>query len=78
MSEHDPVNKPAHYNYGGGIECIDYIRQVLGEEGFKAYCLGNTIKYIHRHPYKGKPMEDLKKAQYYLNKAVTTLENDNG
>lgn len=77
MSEHDPVNKPAHYNFGG-IECIDYIRQVLGEEGFKAYCLGNTIKYIHRHPYKGKPMEDLKKAQYYLNKAVTTLENNNG
>jgi len=78
MSDHDPVNKPAHYNYGGGIECIDYIRQVLGEDGFRAYCLGNTIKYIHRHPYKGKPKEDLKKAQYYLNKAVTTLENDNG
>ena len=78
MSDHDPVNKPAHYNFGGGIECIDYIRQVLGEDGFRAYCLGNTIKYIHRHPYKGKPKEDLKKAQYYLNKAVTTLENDNG
>jgi hypothetical protein len=77
MSDHDPVNKPAHYNFGG-IECIDYIRQVLGKEGFKAYCLGNTIKYIHRHPYKGKPMEDLKKAQYYLNKAVTTLEKNNG
>jgi len=77
MSDHDPVNKPAHYNFGG-IECIDYIRQVLGEDGFRAYCLGNTIKYIHRHPYKGKPKEDLKKAQYYLNKAVTTLENDNG
>jgi hypothetical protein len=69
---YDPVEKPLHYQ--GGIECIDYIRQVLGEEGFKAYCLGNVIKYTHRHEYKGKPLEDLKKAQYYLNAAITTLE----
>jgi hypothetical protein len=76
MSDHDPVNKPAHYNFGS-IECINYIKQTLGDEGFRAYCLGNTIKYIHRHKYKGKPAEDLKKANYYLNKAITTLENNN-
>jgi hypothetical protein len=75
MLQHDPVNKPAHYNTGG-IECIDYIRQVLGEEGFKAYCLGNTMKYLHRHEYKGKPQEDLKKAAYYLNKAISTYDGD--
>ena len=69
--KHDPVNKPAHYN-NGGIECIDYIEQVLGKEGFKAYCLGNTIKYLHRHEYKGKPEEDLRKAAYYLDKAIST------
>jgi hypothetical protein len=73
---HDPVEKPAHYNQGG-IECIDYIRQVLGEGGFKAYCLGNCIKYLHRHDYKGKPEEDLRKAQYYLNAALSTLKGDN-
>jgi hypothetical protein len=76
MSDHDPVNKPAHYNFGS-IECIDYIKQTLGDESFRAYCLGNAIKYIHRHKYKGKPAEDLKKANYYLNKAITTLENNN-
>ncbi len=76
MSDHDPVNKPAHYNFGS-IECIDYIKQTLGDEGFRAYCLGNAIKYIHRHKYKGKPAEDLKKANYYLNKAITTLEKNN-
>jgi Protein of unknwon function (DUF3310) len=69
----DPVNSPPHYQ--GGIECIDYIRQVLGEDGFRAYCLGNLIKYTHRHEYKGKPLEDLKKAQYYLNAAISTLED---
>lgn len=72
LTKVDPVNSPPHYQ--GGIECIDYIRQVLGEGGFRAYCLGNVIKYTHRHEYKGKPLEDLKKAQYYLNAAVSTLE----
>jgi len=70
--KHDPVNKPAHYNQEGGIECIEYIRQVLGEDGFKAYCLGNCTKYLHRHEYKGKPEEDLRKAAYYLNQAIST------
>jgi Protein of unknwon function (DUF3310) len=69
--EPDPVNSPPHYQ--GGIECIDYLRQVLGEDGFRAYCLGNVIKYTHRHEYKGKPLEDLKKAQYYLNAAISTF-----
>lgn len=73
MPEYDVVNKPAHYNQGG-IECIEYIRQVLGDEGFVAYCQGNTIKYLHRHKYKGKPLEDLRKASYYLNKMIETLE----
>ena len=47
---YDPVDRPAHYNQGG-IECIDYIRQVLGLEGFIAYCHGNMIKYQHRYRY---------------------------
>jgi hypothetical protein len=71
--EFDPVNSPSHYNQGG-VECIDYVRQVLGDDGFRAYCLGAVMKYIHRHEYKGKPKEDLRKAQYYLNAAVSTLE----
>mgnify|MGYP003634352473 CR=1 FL=1 len=40
--EYDPVERPAHYN-AGGIECIDYIKQVLGLDGFIAYCHGNNI-----------------------------------
>ncbi|CAG0898745.1 unnamed protein product, partial [Cyprideis torosa] len=48
----DAVSKPSHYNHGDGIECIDYIRQVLGKEGFIAYCRGNQIKYQHRAMYK--------------------------
>ena len=72
--DYDPVNKPAHYNLAEGIECIDYIKQVLGEDGFIAYCHGNLIKYQHRHKYKSNPQEDMAKAQWYLNKMVETMK----
>jgi len=71
-AEFDPVNKPAHYNMGG-IECIDYIKQVLGVEGFIAYCHGNMIKYQHRYRFKQKPAEDMQKAEWYLNKMNQVL-----
>ena len=64
MSKYDPVEKPFHYNTGE-IECIDYIKQVLGAEGFIAYCQGNMIKYQHRCRDKGKFQEDLKKVEWY-------------
>lgn len=63
----DPVEKPEHYNQGE-IECIDYIKQVLGLDGFIAYCHGNMVKYQHRYRYKGNPTEDMDKAAWYLDK----------
>lgn len=68
----DPVNKPAHYNTGE-IECIDYIKQVLGLDGFIAYCHGNMIKYQHRYRYKSNPVEDMKKAEWYLKRMNDAL-----
>jgi hypothetical protein len=75
MSEYDSVSKPAHYNHGEGIECIEYIKQVLGKEGFVAYCRGNLMKYNHRAMYKGNPTEDMAKAQQYLEWANETLKD---
>ena len=66
------VEAPAHYNEGG-IECVDYIRQQLGKEGFIAYCEGNVIKYHHRYKYKGG-VEDLKKARKYQEWMMEALE----
>ena len=72
---YDDVSKPAHYNLTDGIECIDYIKQVLGLEGFVAYCRGNVMKYNHRAAYKNaSPVEDLKKAAQYLEWANDTLK----
>jgi hypothetical protein len=64
----DPVNQPDHYTVGG-IETIDYIQAKLTPEQFEGYLLGNVIKYVSRHGHKNG-YEDLRKAQWYLDKAV--------
>lgn len=62
------VHSPSHYTKGG-IETIDFIRAKLGPDGFRAYCLGNVLKYVTRWQDKNGE-EDLKKAQVYLEWAI--------
>jgi hypothetical protein len=64
----DNVNHPKHYNQGN-IECIDYLRDNLGD-GFSYYLEGNIKKYMHRWRYKKAPVEDLRKAAWYLGKLI--------
>lgn len=64
----DMVNSPDHYKVGG-IETIDFI-----EAKNLGYLLGNVVKYVSRADHKGNKLEDLKKAQWYMNKAVTNAE----
>ena len=71
--EEDNINNPKHYTLGK-VECIDAIEGMLGEEGLMAFCVANAVKYIWRHRLKGKPIEDLEKAQWYINKAKETLK----
>ena len=52
----------------GGIETIDFI-EAKGLD----YHLGNVIKYITRADHKGNRKEDLLKAQWYLNRAISKL-----
>jgi hypothetical protein len=58
------------------VECIDAIRAALGDEGFQAYCQGNVLKYLWRHKYKGKPVEDLRKCAWYLQRLIETIEKE--
>jgi len=60
----DPTNPP-HYT-DGKIECIDVIRQVLGESCFEAYCHGNALKYLFRCGKKHSGMNDVRKAIWFL------------
>jgi hypothetical protein len=64
----DNVNHPPHYKVGG-IEVIDFI-----ESKGLTYNLGNVVKYVSRADHKGNKLEDLKKAQWYLNREVSNLE----
>lgn len=66
----DAINHPAHYTSspakcecGASIECI----QITEHMGFN---LGNAIKYIWRADLKGESMQDLRKAQWYLNREI--------
>ena len=70
--KNDMVNNPAHYNKAG-IECIDAIAAATGE-GFEYYLQGNILKYLWRYRYKNGS-EDLKKAQWYLNRLITEVED---
>ena len=64
------VKNPKHYNTGK-IEVIDAIEQwQLG------FCDGNVIKYVARHKFKGRPIEDLKKAKWYLERLIKKYEKD--
>jgi|TARA_B100000963_G_scaffold355070_1_gene372650 hypothetical protein len=67
----DMVNSPPHYNKSG-IECIDAIAAAT-DDGYEYYLQGNIIKYLWRYRYKNGT-EDLKKAQWYLNKLVVEVE----
>tara|TARA_R100000231_G_scaffold92706_1_gene69686 strand:+ start:376 stop:603 length:228 start_codon:yes stop_codon:yes gene_type:complete len=68
----DMVNSPPHYNMGG-IECIDAIEASMTPEAFKGYLKGNIQKYMWRYEAK-KGIEDLKKAEWYLNRLLKTLK----
>lgn len=69
------VDHPHHYNQGS-IECIDALNAMV--EGWfdpvAAVLAWQTVKYIWWHLPKGKPVEDLKKAQFYLNRLVKHYE----
>ena len=69
----DVVNHPPHYGEGK-IECIEYLKDNMDVMMFMGYLEGNIKKYLHRYRYKGKPLEDLKKAQWYLNRLIEEMK----
>lgn len=65
----DVVNHPSHYT-NGKVECIDAIESAtVGKTGIEAVCVANVIKYLWRYEDKNG-REDIKKAQWYLNKLI--------
>ena len=73
VEDSDPVNRPSHYT-AGGIECIDAIKASMSTEAFLGFLKGNVQKYMWRYEKKVAPVEDLKKAQWYLSKLIEEQE----
>ena len=71
--QHDPVNHPAHYtSHPSGVEAITITRHMT-------FCLGNAVKYIWRAGLKSRsPIEDLKKARFYVDEEIRRLSEGAG
>lgn len=65
----DRINHPSHYRADTVYETIKVIE--AWELNFN---LGNVVKYISRAEKKGDILENLKKAQWYLNREIQKLE----
>nr|DAN85910.1 MAG TPA: nucelotide kinase [Caudoviricetes sp.] len=73
----DVVNHPSHYT-NGKVECIDAIESAtVGKTGIEAVCVANVIKYLWRYEDKNG-LEDIKKAQWYLNKLIESSTQGKG
>lgn len=67
----DNIN-PDHYKQGK-VECIDALEAAtINKTGIEAVCTANVIKYLWRYEAKNG-LEDVKKAQWYLNRLIDTL-----
>ena len=76
MSE-DLVNHPSHYISKKGIETIDVIEAFTdGLVGMEAVCTANALKYICRWKNKNG-VQDLEKAQWYIQKLIETIKEKN-
>lgn len=71
LTKGDAVNHPTHYtSHPSGVEVIEITEHMN-------FCLGNAIKYIMRAEHKGRQIEDLKKAAWYINREIDRLERIN-
>lgn len=67
----DLVNHPAHYTaHPSGVEAIQITEHLN-------FCVGNAMKYLWRAGLKtASPLEDLRKAEWYVKREISRLEGD--
>ena len=73
MIMNDPIN-PNHYKQGG-LESIDAIKAFMSHEAYKGFLKGNCQKYLFRYEKKNG-IEDLRKCQWYLERLLGVLEEE--
>ena len=75
--QEDRVSSPSHYT-SGKTEAIEIIEDAVAvaptpQSGFLQ---GQVIKYLLRVWLKDNPLEDLKKAQWYLTRLIDKMEGE--
>ena len=77
QQRNNTVQHPKHYNsHPSGIECIEIVRH-------HNFNIGNAIKYLWRAGLKheegmsdkGKQIEDLRKALFYINDEIERIKD---
>lgn len=62
--DQDAVDHPPHYNASpSGVECIDVVE-------WMSFNVGNAVKYLWRADHKDAPIEDLRKAAWYIAREI--------
>jgi len=63
-TKREAVNHPKHYNANpSGVECIDVVEHM-------PFNIGNAVKYLWRADEKGRDIEDLRKAAWYIEREI--------
>ncbi len=77
VPNNDAVNHPSHYT-DRKMEAIEIIELIIETEKNPkvSYNMSNVLKYLLRFRSKGKAIEDLRKAQWYLNRMIKHVEEE--
>lgn len=81
FSDEIAIEHPSHYT-SGRIECIDamkamfdgYEKANIATKFYWHFLSGQVLKYLWRWPLKERPLQDLKKARWYLSKLISDVE----
>jgi hypothetical protein len=72
------IDSPAHYSAGEGVECFEAIRACMAgrSDSYQSWLQGSVMKYIWRLRRKETGLINAKKAQWFINKLVESLEEE--
>ena len=73
--KHDNVHSPSHYKHGKK-ETIEVIQDCMTDDEYHGYLKGNVLKYVSRYKFKGEPLQDLEKANWYLGRLIMEVKTN--
>lgn len=76
MEIKEQVNNPAHYGGDTQYECIKVLEAWLPKEQLIGFLRGNAIKYLCRSGKKDEELQEWRKAAWYINRGIETMQKD--